>query len=89
MIFFIGPELDEYISSLGWRFDTSTGVIEVPQNPDNQIASTVVQEDIKLPRKTHPLFIDALTHPLNRVDKSYFTRDLCGLIVIVMIKSVV
>jgi len=47
-----GSELDEYIAKLGWRFDTGTGVIELPQNPDNQIASTVVQEDIKLPQLT-------------------------------------
>lgn len=45
-----GAELDEYIARLGWKFDASTGVVEVPPNPDNQIASTVVQEDIKLQR---------------------------------------
>ena len=44
-------ELEDYIAKLGWRFDSSAGVAEVPPNPDNQIASTVVQEDIKLQRK--------------------------------------
>jgi len=43
-----GSELEEYIANLGWKFDSSTGVVEVPPNPDNQITSTVVQEDIKL-----------------------------------------
>lgn len=47
-----GSEFDEYVARLGWRSDTSTGVIEVPQNPDNQITSTVVQEDIKLQQLT-------------------------------------
>jgi len=47
-----GSELDEYVARLGWRFDISTGVIEVPQNPDNQITSTVVQEDINLQQLT-------------------------------------
>ncbi|KAI0257505.1 ARM repeat-containing protein [Lactifluus subvellereus] len=41
-----GEELEEYIASLRWKFDSATGVVEVPPNPDNQIASTVVQEDI-------------------------------------------
>jgi len=47
-----GEELEEYISRLGWKFDSTTGVVEVPPNPDNQIASTVVQEDIKLQQLT-------------------------------------
>jgi len=47
-----GAELEEYITRLGWKFDSSTGVVEVPPNPDNQIASTVVQEDIKLQQLT-------------------------------------
>jgi len=65
LIYFLGSELDEYVARLGWRSDTSTGVIEVPQNPDNQIASTVVQEDIKLPRKIRSLFIDGLCSPID------------------------
>lgn len=77
MVYFLGSEFDEYVARLGWRFDTSTGVIEVPQNPDNQIASTVVQEDIKLPRKIRSLFIDGLSlTQACRVDKGCFTRDL-------------
>jgi len=45
-------ELEDYIAKLGWKFDSSAGVVEVPPNPDNQIASTVVQEDIKLQQIT-------------------------------------
>lgn len=47
----IGPELDAYVAKLGWTSDASTGVITVPPNPDNQITSTVVQENIQLPRR--------------------------------------
>ncbi|KAI0283318.1 ARM repeat-containing protein [Russula aff. rugulosa BPL654] len=47
-----GVELEDYIVRLGWKCDSSAGVVEVPPNPDNQIASTVVQEDIKLPQLT-------------------------------------
>jgi len=43
-----GEELEEYIARLRWKLDSATGVVELPPNPDNQIASTVVQEDIKL-----------------------------------------
>jgi translation initiation factor 3 subunit K len=50
LIYNAGAELEEYIARLGWKFDSSTGVVEVPPNPDNQIASSVVQEDIKLQR---------------------------------------
>ncbi|TFY79371.1 hypothetical protein EWM64_g4642 [Hericium alpestre] len=45
-----GSELDEYIERLGWKLDSATGVVEIPANPDNQIESSVVQEDIKLPQ---------------------------------------
>lgn len=45
-----GAELDEYATKLGWIVDASTGVIAIPPNPDNQIESTVVQENIQLPR---------------------------------------
>ncbi|KZT06886.1 ARM repeat-containing protein [Laetiporus sulphureus 93-53] len=45
-----GEELDAYIAKLGWSLDSSTGVITVPPNPDNQIESTVVQENIQLPQ---------------------------------------
>ena len=50
LINIVGGELEDYIARLGWIFDSSAGVVEVPPNPDNQIASTVVQEDIKLQR---------------------------------------
>ena len=42
---------EAYIAELGWKVDSATGVIEVPSNPDNTVTSTVVQENIKLPRK--------------------------------------
>ncbi|KAI0321705.1 ARM repeat-containing protein [Amylostereum chailletii] len=45
-----GADFDAYLAKLEWKIDTSTGVIEVPANPDNQISSTIVQEDIKLPQ---------------------------------------
>ncbi|KAI0936249.1 hypothetical protein AcV5_004436 [Taiwanofungus camphoratus] len=47
------PDLGAYIAGLGWTVDTSTGVVTVPPNPDNHIESTVVQENIQLPRKIH------------------------------------
>ena len=31
--------------------DSSTGVVTVPPNPENQIEATVVQESVKLPRE--------------------------------------
>jgi len=45
-----GSELEAYLSKLGWTFDSSTGAIGIPPNPDNQIESVVVQESIKLPQ---------------------------------------
>lgn len=47
--FALDSGLDEYISKLGWTQD-ATGVVEIPPNPDNKIISTVVQENINLPR---------------------------------------
>ncbi|CDO72321.1 hypothetical protein BN946_scf184977.g18 [Trametes cinnabarina] len=47
-----GTELNAYIEKLGWTIDASTGVVSVPPNPDNQIESTVVQENIQLPQLT-------------------------------------
>ncbi|VDB99825.1 unnamed protein product [Peniophora sp. CBMAI 1063] len=41
---------ESYIAELGWKVDSAAGVIEVPSNPDNTVASTVVQENIKLPQ---------------------------------------
>ncbi|KAF7791936.1 hypothetical protein EIP86_002962 [Pleurotus ostreatoroseus] len=43
-----GDELTEYVAKLGWSVDASTGAVIVPPNPDNQIESTVVQENIQL-----------------------------------------
>jgi translation initiation factor 3 subunit K len=43
-----GSDLEEFVSKLGWSL--RSGVVEIPPNPDNQIESTVVQENIKLPR---------------------------------------
>ena len=57
-----GVELEDYIVRLGWKCDSSAGVVEVPPNPDNQIASTVVQEDIKLPRMFRLVTPERLTH---------------------------
>lgn len=48
---FLGPELEAYVKNLGWTLDATTNVVGIPPNPDNQIESTVVQENIKLPRK--------------------------------------
>jgi len=59
----VGVELEDYIAKLGWNFDTSASVVEVPPNPDNQIASTVVQEDIKLQRMFPLVAPGCLTHP--------------------------
>lgn len=46
----VGSDLEKYVEKLGWSFDSATGVTAIPPNPDNQIESTVVQENIKLPR---------------------------------------
>jgi translation initiation factor 3 subunit K len=62
LIDIVGVELEDYIARLGWKFDTSAGVVEVPPNPDNQIASTVVQEDIKLQRMFRLLSHNRPTH---------------------------
>ncbi|KAH9946695.1 initiation factor 3 [Amylocystis lapponica] len=47
-----GDKLDAYITKLGWVKDSTTGVVTVPPNPDNQIESTVVQENIQLSQLT-------------------------------------
>ncbi len=62
MINIVGVELEDYIARLGWKYNSSASVVEVPPNPDNQIASTVVQEDIKLQRMFRPVSLDPLTH---------------------------
>ncbi|RPD82639.1 initiation factor 3 [Lentinus tigrinus ALCF2SS1-7] len=45
-------DLKAYVEKLGWTLDASTGVVSIPPNPDNQIESTVVQENIQLPQLT-------------------------------------
>jgi translation initiation factor 3 subunit K len=62
LINIVEVELEDYIARLGWKFDSSAGVVEVPPNPDNQIASTVVQEDIKLQRMFRLVIPECLTH---------------------------
>jgi len=47
-----GDELTAYAENLGWTIDGSTGVITIPANPDNQIVSTVVQENVELSQLT-------------------------------------
>jgi len=47
-----GAELEEYVQTLGWTLDTSSSVIAIPPNPDNQIEATIVQESISLPQLT-------------------------------------
>jgi len=44
--------LEAYIQKLGWGLNTSTSVISIPPNPDNQIEATVVQESVNLPQLT-------------------------------------
>jgi translation initiation factor 3 subunit K len=43
-----GQELEAYIAKLGWTVNSL--IVSIPPNPDNQIESTVVQENIKLGR---------------------------------------
>ncbi|KAI0757081.1 initiation factor 3 [Daedaleopsis nitida] len=45
-----GPELTAYVERLGWELNEATGFVSLPPNPDNQIESTVVQENIQLPQ---------------------------------------
>ncbi|KAF8973735.1 armadillo-type protein [Flammula alnicola] len=45
-----GPALTSYIQKLGWSVDSSTSVVTIPPNPDNQIEATIVQESVKLPQ---------------------------------------
>ena len=60
-----GEELTGYIEKLGWSIDAASGVITIPPNPDNQIESTVVQENIQLPREYFSLHsLNGLTHDM-------------------------
>ena len=75
---FAGDDLTAYVEKLGWTLDASTGVVSIPPNPDNQIESTVVQENIQLPRAFLPLFRPIqTTHliPLSRAHKSHRARS--------------
>ena len=45
---FLGDDLIAYIEKLGWALENN--VATIPANPDNQIVSTVVQENIQLTR---------------------------------------
>ena len=70
--------MNAYVEKLGWTINDS-GVVTVPPNPDNQIESTVVQENIQLPRTSShdhpPHFLIAdyrLAH--HRANKSYRAR---------------
>ncbi|KIJ68262.1 hypothetical protein HYDPIDRAFT_179442 [Hydnomerulius pinastri MD-312] len=43
-----GPELDAWVAKQGWTVDS--GVVSIPPNPDNQIESVVIRENVKLPQ---------------------------------------
>ncbi|KAH7924857.1 ARM repeat-containing protein [Leucogyrophana mollusca] len=45
-----GSDVEEFASKQGWSLDASTGIFAIPPNPDNQVESVVVQENIKLPQ---------------------------------------
>ncbi|KAF7784462.1 hypothetical protein Agabi119p4_627 [Agaricus bisporus var. burnettii] len=45
-----GDDFTEYVARLGWTIDSTTEVVNIPPNPDNQIEATVIQESIKLPQ---------------------------------------
>ena len=44
-----GDDLIDYVGKLGWTIDQE-GVVVIPPNTDNTIVSTVVQENVQLPR---------------------------------------
>ncbi|KAH7883748.1 ARM repeat-containing protein [Phlebopus sp. FC_14] len=45
-----GPELDAWVTEQGWSVDALTDVVNIPPNPDNQIESVVVRENVKFPQ---------------------------------------
>lgn len=45
-----GPELEAWVSKQGWTIDAQ--VVSIPPNPDNQIESVVIRENVKLPRES-------------------------------------
>ena len=70
---FTGPQLNTYIQKLGWTIDTSTSVVAVPPNPDNQIEATIVQESVKLPRTSIFTYFKSCSNPSCRACKGYCT----------------
>lgn len=44
-----GSELEAWVSKQGWTIDGQ--VVSIPPNPDNQIESVIIRENIKLPRE--------------------------------------
>lgn len=44
-----GSELETWVLKQGWAIDGQ--VVSVPPNPDNQIESVVIRENVKLPRE--------------------------------------
>ncbi len=48
---YIDADFESYVISLGWSLNSSTGVVSVPPNIDNQIKATVTRETITLSRK--------------------------------------
>ena len=72
--FLLGDDLVQYVEVLGWTIDPTTNVAIIPPNPDNQIEATVVQEAIKLPRKsTLMLSVKGLLKFSFRTDKNHRT----------------
>ena len=74
----VGADLNAYVEKLGWTISDS-GVVTVPPNPDNQIESTVVQENIQLPRtsshdRPSHFYIANYRHAYHRANKSYCAR---------------
>jgi translation initiation factor 3 subunit K len=45
-------DLPEYVSKLGWTFDSAANAVTIPPNPDNHVEATVVRENIQLQRKS-------------------------------------
>src|SRR5882757_8688764 len=73
ILFFAGSELDAYIQKLGWTIDSSTSVVAIPPNPDNQIEATIVQESIKLPRTSVFSYFKACSNPTCRGRENHCT----------------
>ncbi|EGO01317.1 hypothetical protein SERLA73DRAFT_167421 [Serpula lacrymans var. lacrymans S7.3] len=48
-----GAELEAFAEQHEWTFDASAGIFTIPANPDNEIESIVVQEQIELKQLTN------------------------------------